>query len=81
MKPATQWANNADVFLVVGTSLVVQPVASLPSRAKSRGSRLIIINQEETPLDAQADVILKGRAGEILPQLAKAVLSERQTSI
>lgn len=78
MASAMKWTGEADAFLVVGTSLVVQPAANLPARAKSSGCRLIIINREDTPLDDQADIVLKGQAGEILPRLAEAVLSKSQ---
>ncbi len=77
MDRAVEWTDRADVFLVVGTSLVVQPAAGLPARAKARGARLIIVNREETPLDAEADAVLAGDAGEVLPSLARAVASLR----
>jgi NAD-dependent deacetylase len=63
---AAQAAASADVFLVVGTSALVRPAASLPLLAKQRGARLIEINAEPTPLSESADLALIGRAGEIL---------------
>ena len=71
MDRAVEWTDQADVYLVVGTSLAVQPAAGLPARAKARGARLIIVNREETPLDAEADAVLAGDAGEILPRLVE----------
>jgi NAD-dependent protein deacetylase/lipoamidase len=56
----------ADVFLVVGTSALVYPAASLPMVAKQQGARLIEINPEPTPLSELADLTLTGKAGEIL---------------
>ena len=75
METAAEWTQLADVFLVVGSSLVVQPAANLPAWAKSNGCRLIIVNREATPLDSEADVVLRGNAGEILPRLAQRALA------
>lgn len=65
-------ARRAEVFLVVGTSAVVQPAASLPLVAKQAGARVIEVNLEPTPLSSVADASFFGRAGEILPQLIQA---------
>jgi len=62
-------ARNAEVLLVVGTSAVVYPAASLAPIAKSAGARVIEINPDETSLSAHVDLSLRGPAGEILPQL------------
>ena len=56
-----------DVMLVVGTSALVHPAASLPDHAASNGAKLIEINPEPTPLTGEATVSLRGKAGEILP--------------
>jgi NAD-dependent deacetylase len=58
-----------DLMLVVGSSLTVYPAASLVSFA----SALIIVNRDPTPYDDRAAVVLRGSAGEILPELLKAV--------
>ncbi len=55
---ATEESGECDLMLVLGTSLTVQPAASLPSFARRRGARLIIVNDQPTPLDAQADLRL-----------------------
>lgn len=47
-------ASGADLFLVLGTSLTVQPAASLPEVALRRGAKLVIINAQPTPLDEYA---------------------------
>ena len=65
-------ARQAEVLLVAGTSAVVYPAASLAAIAKSAGARVIEINPEETPLSADADLSLRGPAGELLPQLLGA---------
>lgn len=56
-----------DLVLVVGSTLVVHPAAGLPALAVRSGARLAILNQTPTPLDDQATVVVRGRAGEILP--------------
>lgn len=58
-----------DLMLVVGTSAIVQPAASLPAMAKNRGAYLIEINLEKTPLSAHADEVVLGAAAEELPKL------------
>jgi NAD-dependent deacetylase len=66
-------AEAADAFLVVGSSLVVYPAASLPGVAVQNGAPLVIVNREETPYDGHADVVLQGTAGEILGEIAGAM--------
>ncbi|GIK58352.1 MAG: NAD-dependent deacylase [Chloroflexi bacterium] len=62
-----------DLMLVAGSSLEVSPVNELPWQAKRQGSRLIIVNLDETHLDHVADVVIHADVVEILPQLAAAV--------
>ena len=61
-----------DLFMVIGSSLVVQPAASMPVVAKRGGAKLVIINRDETPLDDLADTVLRGNAGPTM----SAVLQE-----
>jgi NAD-dependent deacetylase len=70
---ATQAISAADVVLVVGTSAVVYPVAALPQIAKRRLARVVEVNVEETALTAEADAVLRGPAGEVLPALQEAL--------
>lgn len=58
----------ASTMLVVGTSALVQPAASLPLAAKRAGARLLEFNLERTPLTPQADQFLRGPASETLPR-------------
>jgi NAD-dependent deacetylase len=58
-----------DLMLVVGTSGLVHPAASLPGYAVEQGARTIEINPERTPLSPHLDLHLQGAAGEILPEL------------
>lgn len=71
-------AANCDLFLAIGTGLSVYPVARLPATALAAGARLVIVNAEPTPLDGVAHAVLRGRAGEILPELVEAVVGDRR---
>lgn len=66
---ALQASGRSELFLVVGTSSVVYPAAGLAEVARRAGARLAIVNPEPTPLDASADWVLRGPAGELLPRL------------
>ena len=59
-----------DLFLAMGSSLVVYPAAGFPDLAKRNGARLIIINRDPTPLDGIADLVLNSEIG---PTLSAAV--------
>ena len=61
-----------DLFLAIGTSLSVYPVARLPELALEYGARLVIVNAEPTALDERADAVLRGDAGEVLTRVADA---------
>jgi NAD-dependent deacetylase len=52
-----------DLFMVIGSSLVVQPAAYMPVMAKRAGAKLVIINRDETACDELADIIVNGLAG------------------
>ena len=69
MKEAEHAASSAEVFLVVGTSAVVYPAAGLVPYARRAGARVIEVNLEDTQFSDSVDVSLRGKAGEILPQL------------
>jgi len=74
---AIHMLRDGDVMLVVGTSSVVYPAASLPSLAKSRGATLIEFNSElPTPLSDLVDVAVQGRAAETLRTCVDAVLRD-----
>lgn len=64
-------AEDCDLLLAVGSSLVVEPAASIPRIAKNAGARLVILNRESTPLDGIADLVLRGEIGEVLPALVE----------
>ncbi len=60
-------AEACDLFVVIGTSSIVQPAASLAQRAAGNGAKVLEINLEATPLSPSADLSVFGKAGEILP--------------
>lgn len=62
-------ARDCEVFIAVGTSLQVQPAASLASLAAGHGARLVIVNAEPTPYDGLADEIIREPIGGSLPAL------------
>jgi NAD-dependent deacetylase len=72
-REAFRISSAADLLIVVGSSLVVQPAASLPLAAKRGGGRLVIINRDPTPYDEQADLVIPGSAGEILSDIVNGV--------
>lgn len=57
---------NCDLFISLGSSLVVHPAAALPEAAKRRGAMLVIINREPTPLDSIADLVINAGIGETM---------------
>ena len=69
LSEAKRASESCDVFLAVGSSLVVQPAASLPLLAKHVGAKLIIINRTETPLDPMADLVVHDEIGKVLPAM------------
>jgi NAD-dependent deacetylase len=66
---AIEASRTCQVMLVVGTSAVVQPAASLAFEAKKAGATVAEINVEETPNSRMMDFVLLGKAGEIVPKL------------
>lgn len=66
---AWRLAGDADVFLAIGSSLVVEPAASLPAHARQCGAFLAILNRDPTPLDPYADVVIREPIGATLEAL------------
>ncbi|MFX1562705.1 MAG: NAD-dependent protein deacylase [Promethearchaeota archaeon] len=73
MAEAVNAARTCRLMLVVGSSLLVYPVATLPSIARQSGAHLIIINHEETPFDDVADLVFHAEAGDILTRITEIV--------
>ena len=70
MHRAQAWSEAADVFIVLGSSLQVQPAASFPVIAKRSGALLGIVNRDKTPLDELADYVYHGGIGEWFQKLS-----------
>ncbi len=66
MQRAVEAARCADLFISIGSSLVVYPAAHLPALAKESGAVLVIINAEPTPCDVHADMVIRSDIGSIL---------------
>jgi NAD-dependent deacetylase len=64
---AIRHSRDCDLFVVVGSSLVVNPAADMPRIALEYGARLVIINQGETPLDSSAGLLFSEKIGQVLP--------------
>jgi NAD-dependent deacetylase len=73
MRIAQEWTEQAAVFIVMGSSLQVQPAASFPVAAKRNGALLAIINREEGPLDDMADFVHNGSIGEFCGKFGEMI--------
>jgi NAD-dependent deacetylase len=69
---AFEVATTSDLLLVIGSSLVVHPAASIPLAAAEAGARLVIVNREPTPLDGLAEVVLREPIEQVMPALHPA---------
>ena len=63
--------SKSDLFVVVGSSLVVTPAADMPREALQSGAKLVIINQGETPFDRVANLRFHERIGDVLPRAVR----------
>jgi len=70
---AADLARSADLLVVAGSSLQVYPAAGLPLEALAAGASLVIVNDEETPFDDMAVLVVRGRAGEVLGAAVEAL--------
>ena len=66
MRQATELARHCDLFLAIGSSLVVWPAAGFPMLARDCGAKLVIINNERTEQDDRADLVIRHDIGETL---------------
>ena len=73
LRRAAEATAACDLFIVVGSSLVVYPAAALPLEAARRGVPLVIVNQEPTPMDAEAALVLREPAGVVLGTAVQAL--------
>jgi NAD-dependent deacetylase len=71
MERAAEVTMAADLFLSIGSSLVVEPAASFPRLAKQAGAPLVILNNQETPLDSLADIVIREDIGATMSELLR----------
>jgi len=74
-EPALEQVHDAlescDLFLSIGTSALVEPAASFIHIARRHGAKTVEINRDATPISGIVDWSLRGKAGEILPELVQ----------
>jgi len=73
LRKAQALATAADVVLIVGSSLQVYPAAGIPRLAREHGAELCIVNAEPTPFDDVAAAVIRGKAGEVLPEIVSRI--------
>ena len=73
MQKATELSRNCDFFMVVGSTLLVHPAALMPDYALQQGAFLAIVNLSETPYDGMCNVLIRGKAGEVLPKIVNEI--------
>ncbi|MGR3177284.1 MAG: SIR2 family NAD-dependent protein deacylase [Candidatus Anammoxibacter sp.] len=73
---AEKYSSECDLFIVIGSSLVVQPASFFPVYAKQGKAKLVIVNNTETPHDSIADMVIRERAGKVLSETMRTVLGK-----
>jgi len=66
-------SSGCDLFIVVGSTLVVYPAAYMPVYAVQAGAKLVIVNLSSTPMDGEADVLINAKAGEAMSRIVNKV--------
>lgn len=79
LREATSRSSDCDLFIVIGSTLAVYPAAYMPVYALNSGAKLVIVNLSPTPADRQAHVLVRARAGEVMPRVLK-IVQERLSS-
>jgi len=70
---ASNRSSNCDLFIVVGSTLVVYPAAYMPVYAVQAGAKLVIVNLSSTPMDGEATVLINAKAGEAMTRIVDKV--------
>ncbi len=73
LQEATFRSRNCDLFIVIGSTLVVYPAAYMPMYAVDANAKLVIINLSSTPMDNQATVLISAKAGETMSRVIQRV--------
>jgi len=73
LQEAIRRAQNCDLMIVIGSTLVIYPAAYIPTYATDAGAKLAIVNLTPTPFDQHAEVVIRGKAGEIMSTVMEKV--------
>ncbi len=73
LREATYHSSKCDLFIVIGSTLVVYPAAYMPTYAVDSGAKLVIINLSSTPMDHQATALIRAKAGKTMSEVIKRV--------
>ncbi len=73
LEEASHRSSNCDLFIVIGSTLVVYPAAYMPIYAHQAGAKLVIINLSPTPMDMEASVLITAKAGEAMSKIVDKV--------
>jgi len=73
LREATYHSSHCALIIVIGSTLIVYPAAYMPIYAVESGAKLVIINLSSTPMDKQAAVLLRAKAGETMPRIVERV--------
>jgi NAD-dependent deacetylase len=73
LRGAIRRAQNCDLFIIIGSTLVIYPAAYIPTYATEAGAKLAIVNLTPTPFDHYAAVVIRGKAGEIMSKVMERV--------
>ena len=76
LNDAIKHSRNCDLFIVIGSTLVVYPAAYMPMYAVESGAKLVIINLSPTPMDAKAAALITASAGEAMGKIVEKVRSK-----
>ena len=76
VEKAVALSQESDFFMIVGSTVIVQPAAHMPVYAKNSGAFLAIINLSDTPCDDMCDVLIRGKAGNVLQQIVEEIEKE-----
>jgi NAD-dependent deacetylase len=73
MRLSVQHSRECDLFIIIGSSLVVRPAADMPLYALDAGAKLVLINMGDTPFDNLVHLRIEEKIGEIIPKIVTKV--------
>jgi NAD-dependent deacetylase len=76
LQEASRRSSDCDLFIVVGSTLIIYPAAYMPLYAIQGGAKLIIVNLSDTPMDSQAAVLIRAKAGEAMSRIVEKLKEE-----